>query len=80
MLQFLCDGLEEDFVFRQGGEQRLRDAGAEEMVRACGKMVLLDKLLPKLRAEGRQVGGVGSWLGGGWRAGQGRGHGVEGGE
>jgi hypothetical protein len=28
----------------------------ELLVRASGKMVLLDKLLPKLRAEGRQVG------------------------
>jgi hypothetical protein len=57
-LQYLCNGLEEDIAAR-----RLASAGAlggplserKMLVRASGKMLLLDKLLPKLRAEGRQV-------------------------
>ena len=49
---YLCNGLEEDIRGRRGGE------GASErdlLVASSGKMVLLDKLLPKLRAEGHKV-------------------------
>ena len=53
--QFLCNGLEEDI------QRRKLEAGAqprselEQLVAASGKMVLLHKLLPKLRAEGHKV-------------------------
>ncbi|GAX75744.1 hypothetical protein CEUSTIGMA_g3187.t1 [Chlamydomonas eustigma] len=54
LLQYLCNGLEEDIMTRRslaqpsGGERELLE-------RSSGKMVLLAKLLPKLRAEGRRV-------------------------
>lgn len=52
--QFLCDGIEDDY------QLRLATAGetvrpAELLVWPSGKMLLLAKLLPKLRAE---VGGA----------------------
>ena len=52
-LQYLCNGLEEDIAARrQGSAQSELDA----LVAASGKMGLLFKLLPKLRAEGKKVG------------------------
>jgi hypothetical protein len=64
VLQFLCDGLEEDMTSRWEAARAAAAAeGAaglhkevEALTRASGKMLLLHKLLPKLRAEGRQVG------------------------
>ncbi|KAL0045080.1 hypothetical protein WJX82_007731 [Trebouxia sp. C0006] len=51
---FLCNGLEEDFAVKRhaGG-----DAGSELdlLVQSSGKMLLLHKLLPKLKAEGHKV-------------------------
>jgi len=53
-MQFLCRGLEEHVVFQQEmAGQKLSEL--EQLVQASGKMVLLDKLLPKLRAEGHKV-------------------------
>ena len=52
-LQFLCNGLEEDMALRRAMAQSTSDE-RELMERASGKMVLLAKLLPKLRAEGRR--------------------------
>ncbi len=53
-MQFLCNGLEEDFAVKRhaGG-----DAGSELdlLVQSSGKMLLLHKLLPKLKAEGHKV-------------------------
>jgi hypothetical protein len=44
------------FVWCGAGWCRYRSAKSKDiLVGASGKMVLLDKLLPKLRAEGRQV-------------------------
>lgn len=60
--QFLCDGLEDDMTLKwqaqdaaaaEGKTQKEREV--EKYTRASGKMLLLHKLLPKLRAEGRQV-------------------------
>ena len=53
LLQFLCNGLEEDMALRRAMAQSTSDE-RELMERASGKMVLLAKLLPKLRAEGRR--------------------------
>ncbi|KAJ9516015.1 hypothetical protein QJQ45_024466, partial [Haematococcus lacustris] len=57
---FLCDGLEEESRMRRvikqteaGGSATVNEL--ELLVRASGKMVLLNKLLPKLRKEGRRV-------------------------
>lgn len=65
--QFLCDGLEDDMRLKfaldaskdaaaaGGGWAPVSDSPeADALVRASGKMLLLHKLLPKLRAEGRQ--------------------------
>ena len=54
---FLCNGLEDHIVDREraaakSGEQ-LSDL--QRLVHSSGKMVLLDKLLPKLRREGHKV-------------------------
>lgn len=60
--QVLCDGLEEDMVTRRlmlheaaglpaGGSAGALSPELEIMVRSSGKMLLLHKLLPKLRAE-----------------------------
>jgi hypothetical protein len=41
----------------------------EHLVRECGKLVVLDRLLVKLKATGhRWVGGGGGWRGGGGEA------------
>jgi hypothetical protein len=53
-VQFLCRGLEDHMMLRQAA----RGAAAAEIdriVNASGKMVLLNKLLPKLRSEGHKV-------------------------
>lgn len=62
--QFLCDGLEDDMTLKwkaqeaaEGKTQKEREI--ENYTRASGKMLLLHKLLPKLRAEGRQVSTAG---------------------
>lgn len=64
MAQFLCNGLEQDMVSRWEAAKAAGCEGTAEgdnrevdaITRASGKMLLLHKLLPKLRAEGRQVG------------------------
>jgi hypothetical protein len=55
--QVLCDGLEEDLRLRRQAAGLDACDDLELLVRSSGKMLLLHKLLPKLRAEGRQVGG-----------------------
>ena len=58
MVQFLCRGLEDHVAFeQQRAGQQLPEL--EQLVQASGKMVLLNKLLPKLRAEGHKVWGCG---------------------
>lgn len=57
LAQYLCTGLEDDI-----GRRRLEAGGGMapelgQLVGASGKMVLLHKLLPKLKAEGHKVGG-----------------------
>ena len=54
MLQFLCNGLEEDFALKR---HTVGNAGTELdlLVQSSGKMLLLHKLLPKLRSEGHKV-------------------------
>ncbi|KAF5833766.1 P-loop containing nucleoside triphosphate hydrolase protein [Dunaliella salina] len=68
---FLCEGLEEDITARRAlAVSQAQQAGSsaaeqharlqqlselEMLVRSCGKMVLLSKLLPRLREEGRRV-------------------------
>jgi hypothetical protein len=53
-MQFLCNGLEEDFAVKR---HAAGDAGSELdlLVQSSGKMLLLHKLLPKLKAEGHKV-------------------------
>ena len=54
VVQFLCRGLEDHVTFeQQRAGQQLPEL--EQLVQASGKMVLLNKLLPKLRAEGHKV-------------------------
>ena len=56
-LQYLCDGFEDDIFHKQlkWGQQIDNSTELEYMINSSGKMVLLHKLLPKLRAEGRKV-------------------------
>ncbi|XP_073395338.1 uncharacterized protein [Physcomitrium patens] len=54
---FLCDGLEESIVFKH---RSLNDGNASNLAetllsQSSGKMVLVDKLLPKLKEAGRRV-------------------------
>ena len=53
-MQFLCNGLEEDFAVKK---HAAGNAGSELdlLVQSSGKMLLLHKLLPKLKAEGHKV-------------------------
>lgn len=53
-MQFLCNGLEEDFALNR---HAAGDAGTEldRLIQSSGKMLLLHKLLPKLKAEGHKV-------------------------
>jgi hypothetical protein len=53
-VQFLCRGLE-DHVFYQQSMAGQQLSEVQQLVQASGKMVLMDKLLPKLRAEGHKV-------------------------
>jgi hypothetical protein len=59
--QFLCNGLEDDMTLQwaaahsAAADKTQRQREIENYTRASGKMLLLHKLLPKLRAEGRQV-------------------------
>lgn len=63
VLQFLCNGLEEDMLARWEAAKAAGAEGTAEgsnkeveaITRASGKMLLLHKLLPKLRSEGKQV-------------------------
>jgi hypothetical protein len=55
----LCNGLEEDIQRRRLEAGAAATSELEQLVQASGKMVLLNKLLPKLRAEGHKVGGRG---------------------
>ncbi len=54
VLQFLCNGLEEDFAVKR---HATGDAASELdlLVQSSGKMLLLHKLLPKLKDEGHKV-------------------------
>ena len=54
-VQYLCNGLEEDMASRRLGSNM---SELDAIIAASGKMVLLFKLLPKLRAEGRKVSPV----------------------
>ena len=54
MLQFLCRGLEDHVTFQQAMQGQQQEE-LQQLVQASGKMVLLNKLLPKLRAEGHKV-------------------------
>lgn len=54
-VQYLCDGLEDDIWGRQRDMGQAAGSELEQMIAASGKMVLLHKLLPKLRSEGRKV-------------------------
>ena len=48
---FLCEGIEEDFTLDRAG----KDDELQRLIASSGKMLLLAKLLPKLRAEGHKV-------------------------
>ena len=54
VMQFLCNGLEEDFTVKK---HAAGSAGTELdlLTQSSGKMLLLHKLLPKLKAEGHKV-------------------------
>ena len=54
LMQFLCNGLEEDFAVKK---HAAGSAGTELdlLIQSSGKMLLLHKLLPKLKAEGHKV-------------------------
>ncbi len=54
VLQFLCRGLEDHVTFQQAMQGQHQEE-LQQLVQASGKMVLLNKLLPKLRAEGHKV-------------------------
>jgi len=65
VLQFLCDGLEDDMTLKWAADHAAgktpQERDIENYTRASGKMLLLHKLLPKLKAEGRQVSGGEQW-------------------
>jgi len=52
---FLCNGLEDDFAMRRAASGLAAQDDSAALTAASGKMVLLDKLLPKLRSEGHKV-------------------------
>lgn len=52
---YLCEGLEEDIAIRRQVAETNPVSELEMMVQSSGKMVLLHKLLPKLRADGHKV-------------------------
>lgn len=55
-VQFLCNGLEDHVTLHQRVQGSSGPAWElEQLVNASGKMVLVSKLLPKLRAEGHKV-------------------------
>ena len=54
-LQFLCNGLEEHLALKRYEHSKQGLSQKEALARASGKMVLLAKLLPKLRAQGKRV-------------------------
>ena len=53
--QYLCNGLEDDIADRCRDLKSGENSELSRMINASGKMVLLHKLLPKLRAENRKV-------------------------
>ena len=56
VLQFLCNGLEEDFALKRHAAGNVSVSSELDMlVQSSGKMLLLHKLLPKLKAEGHKV-------------------------
>ena len=52
---FLCDGLEEDIRQRRANSSNEALSEVDHLVNSSGKMLLLHKLLPKLKAEGHKV-------------------------
>lgn len=55
----LCPGAEEkiaeEFRDSHGGRADMPDMALQAMIQAAGKLVLIDKLLPKLKAGGHRV-------------------------
>lgn len=55
----VCAGAEEKIIeeFRDshGGRTDMPEMGLQAMIQAAGKLVLIDKLLPKLKAGGHRV-------------------------
>ena len=49
---FLCEGIEDDYVLTRSAG---KDDELQRLIASSGKMLLLAKLLPKLRAEGHKV-------------------------
>lgn len=52
---FLIRGVEDRIVSEIPPEQRTLEHLHRQLIASCGKMVLLDKLLPRLKAEGHKV-------------------------
>ena len=53
--QWLCNGLEDDMMLKQQPSGAGTNDTLDALVHSSGKMLLLHKLLPKLRTEGRKV-------------------------
>lgn len=51
---FLCEGIEDDIIARNKKDEKILGE-LDLLVSSCGKMQLIHKLLPKLRAENRKV-------------------------
>lgn len=51
---WLCNGLEDDMMMKRQASGTPADT-LDALVHSSGKMLLLHKLLPKLRGEGRKV-------------------------
>ncbi len=52
---WLCNGLEDDMMLKRHTSGSSPADALDALVHSSGKMLLLHKLLPKLRAEGRKV-------------------------
>lgn len=55
MLQFLCNGIEDDMVLRLTTAKGKAPSRPEALEAASGKLLLVRKLLTKLRSEKRRV-------------------------
>ena len=55
MLQFLCNGIEDDMVMRLKAVNKKAPTRPEALEAASGKLLLVRKLLTKLRGEKRRV-------------------------